>query len=168
MHRPSVQSNTNICPYCWTHLPICLCQKGDNAGRRFLMNNDLHPRSKTNWHFWTHEESTLYGISPAASLLPSFPANPMHAPLVSASAVPPTSASTAQLLSSTSANLVAGNARLHTYPRSASYTAARNIASSSTTAPAPSKSTTPLLCPSANAARPTCRLLLALRSPCPH
>ncbi|KAJ7314804.1 hypothetical protein DFH08DRAFT_972542 [Mycena albidolilacea] len=37
MHRPSVQSDTNICPYCWTHLPIRLCQKGDNAGRRFLM-----------------------------------------------------------------------------------------------------------------------------------
>ncbi|KAJ7798500.1 hypothetical protein B0H14DRAFT_3492478 [Mycena olivaceomarginata] len=105
MHRPSVQSDTNICPYCWTHLPIRLCQKGDNAGRRFLMNNDLHPGSKTYWHFWTHEESTLYGISPAASLSPSFPANPMHAPLVSASALPPTSASAAQLLSSTSPSL---------------------------------------------------------------
>ncbi|KAJ7796097.1 hypothetical protein B0H14DRAFT_2620228 [Mycena olivaceomarginata] len=96
MHCPSVQSDNNVCPYCWTHLPIRLCQKGDNAGRRFLM---------TYWHFWTHEESTLYGISPAASLSPSFPANPMHAPLVSAPAVPSTSASTAQLLSSTSPSL---------------------------------------------------------------
>ncbi|KAJ7816198.1 hypothetical protein B0H14DRAFT_3475484 [Mycena olivaceomarginata] len=94
MHRPSVQSDTNICPYCWTHLPIRLCQK--------VTMRDGDSSCKTYWHFWTHEESALYGISPAASLSPSFPANPMHAPLVSASAVPPTSASAAQLLSSTS------------------------------------------------------------------
>ncbi|KAJ7446360.1 hypothetical protein FB451DRAFT_1412387 [Mycena latifolia] len=73
MQRPSLHHDNNTCPYCYTHLPVRLCSNGSNSRKRFLMchNDLLHPTSKPYWHFWTLEESLMFGQPPPALALPT-------------------------------------------------------------------------------------------------